>query len=278
MARAVSICTEVNQHQRVLFKIREKANGGLTLLLRHGEHFRSYDKPMELGARTSVQRLSIQATGSSSDGNLIHQTLTTDSGTIDKYYWTEAIKQKQGFSLLFSKLNPTLDHDRYKLKENHKTEIVSVGHYDPKMFVLCYAVLVSAPEREFSTYYAGWFRYAQVQFRNFRVVVLISFLSLPSDSFGDLIHSQSSRDDAKENEELALHLKEFQRGHDEAWCADHFSYHLRLLLAKLKERHPEMTPQMLTLGEFFAHASTETAEYRAHGLRYYLGFLLNAHS
>src|SRR5882757_10794179 len=118
MAREVSVCIEVDQHPRVLFKILEKANSGLTIILRHGEGIRSYDAPTELGPRTSVQRLSIHTSNPESHGNLIHQTLKTEFGLLENHFWTKAVKQKQGFSLLFSKLSPTLDNERYKLKQN----------------------------------------------------------------------------------------------------------------------------------------------------------------
>jgi hypothetical protein len=278
MAKATSVCIAVDGRQRELFRILEKANGGLTLILKHAALYIHHRKPdSDPLPEMSFQRYSIHPSNEDPNGNLIHHSFGHQLASSETHYWTDAVKRKQGFALLFARHCPTLAVDRYLLKPERRAAILDLGSYDPNKFILCYAVFISHPEIEFATFYADWFRYDQVRFGKFRLVILITFLSLPSSDYGFLVHSRSSKFADDKGAEFAAALAEELHGHDESWCISRFAYHLQEMKGRLEARYPIIPGDewRIGLGQYFAHASTNTMEYRQHARRVLLAGLEN---
>jgi hypothetical protein len=165
------------------------------------------------------QRYSIHPSPESPDGNLLKSTMRIAAGkTFHTRHWTKAIKSGQGYAPMFVQRCPTLDSENYSVTKAGIQEL-SLGSYDPQHFTPFFGVLVAARDNEFELPVATQFpaifvpiNVAQHQFRSVRLIVLWSFLSLPSHPSSMASLFQTNVDKPELTEGLSTQQ-----------CCDHFA-------------------------------------------------------
>lgn len=145
--------------------------------------------------RIKEQRYSIHPSHKDPTGNLLKATTTTATGQGFIYHFTKAIKSGQRFAPLFIQRCPRLDSSTFDVTKPGIQEI-GLGSYDPKHFTPFFGVFVAARDNEFKMpgrEFIMPINLAQHEFRSIRIVLMWSFLALPSHNSGAAAHFQTSR-------------------------------------------------------------------------------------
>jgi hypothetical protein len=163
------------------------------------------------GERIAEQRYSIHPSKESANFNTITHTLRLVTGqTIPSRQVTDAIKTKT-FAPVYARRCPDLSEARYIAKRQAATTI-SLGSYDPKRFTLLHAVCVGSSAKQFNLGTPGNINVAQTTLGEVRIVVLWSFLCIPSHASGNIIHVLTGDPDAVEGENEKAMLKRLMKG------------------------------------------------------------------
>lgn len=181
--------------------------------------------------------------------------LLADKRVIPYYHYTRAIKSGKDFAFLFCRRCGELNRPEFVARG---TSHISLGSYDPTRFVLIYAVLVGARETEFSHQIPMAVNVKQVVFNNLSLVVLWSFLSVPTHPSFFSVHISNDPKDPKS-----------WIGDPADQCVRLYAKHamdLREELFELQEKvhPPEHMAIFRRVGEFFRVGSTDTKEYQNH--------------
>ena len=251
---------DLDGHPRSLFSVVESGDE-TTLGLKSSSH----NMKLGQGAPLSIpisnpteilqQKYSIHPSPESEQGiNVIKQTLLlADGRKIPYYHYTRAIKSGENFAFVFCRRCGQLEQPHYIARG---TSHISLGSYDPTRFVLIYAVIVGAKETEFSHQSPIAVNVKQVVFNNLRLIVLWSFLSVPSHPSTFSAHiSNDPRD------------PESWLGDSADECVRFFAKHaidLREELFELQEKAhpPEDMAIFRRFGQFFQVGFTDTREYQ----------------
>lgn len=202
---------------RTLFTLNERPNGDLIVDLKPPPFFR-----LPGGAtphQIARQRYSVHRSLRAPEGNAINQrTFYSDREPSAHYHFTRALKQHNGFAPLFVRRYPDLRKLTPHAPESDVARI-DLGEVEAEHFQLILGAYVSNAGRAFGeTDYVN-ISVAQRPMTHFRLVVLWSFLTLPSHESGDIAHVFTQRpelvDDPQERELNELTMN----GFDETGCA-----------------------------------------------------------
>lgn len=257
MRKNVSFRVAVGGVEKELFCVLEKKNEGLTLIIRRLDLF-SDDVSGSRRSPYIESKLSIHTSEQQPFSNAIHRTvISRDLPPQDTSVWTDAVKRKSGFTPIFWKLcsDMYLSHT-----PKPKTLPVHIGAYDPNHYSLCYCVLLGAPSTSFTffkreqfsipggpipfTYHLrdhhDFFVIEEV-FTRFKLVVLVSYLTLPSIRGAEhVLFLRTFRED-----EAPAGYEDFNRnavrGQSPQWCVRGFDIR-REDLAQILINHPGTPP------------------------------------
>jgi hypothetical protein len=257
--KRVSFCIRADDDNRELFSIGESdKTGELKLFFRRSlySNFNNKGDGIPAGKLISEQRISIHTSPDSARGiNTIKRTYRVGEHLNTGYFYTRAIKEKRGFATLFSRSCPNLSKPHYVPTSLKNSQTVSLGAYNPVIFVLTYSVFVGHPDLEFDWYLADDICYTQHRFAKFRIIVIWSFISLPSTGRGMWLwiqHDQNEREPSFDNGMSERHCVKLHKNHRE------FLKHRWL-------REVDEAPlrnELAVMGQFFKYASQETPEYQ----------------
>jgi hypothetical protein len=190
------VSINANGKSRALFSVKDPPNGEMLVSRKSPDTLRPsglnpWKMPIIQGVLPAIkeQRYSIHPSLESEDGNLLKSTMKIASGkTFHTHHWTKTIKSGQNYAPMFVQRCPTLDSENYSVTKPGIQEL-SLGSYDPQHFTPFFGVFVAARDNVFELPVATQFpavfvpiNVAQHQFHSVRLIVLWSFLSLPSHS------------------------------------------------------------------------------------------------
>jgi hypothetical protein len=125
--------------------------------------------------------------------------------------YTAAIKQTNSFAALYARLCSSLEDPGYDIKkQNAKYE--SLG-YTGELFTLVFCVFV-APRGRLLSATTDDFNFYSVDFKEFSITILWSFLTVPAHHHSRLVHaltpSEASRSPSLNDEECVQYFKAFR--------------------------------------------------------------------
>jgi hypothetical protein len=173
---------------RILLSVREQNNGRLIVTIQGaGNKTRDLGIPAQAPGRTdrhnvriAHQKFSMHPSTLSATHNQLHfHQISGDGKKRNEYHVTNAITSKR-FAPLFIKRYSALKDPSYDLKKGNN--VINLGNYDVSWFSLILCVLVAHKDCAFTekSYDVST---AQQQFRDFRLVILWSFFTLPATDF-----------------------------------------------------------------------------------------------
>lgn len=162
---------------RILFSIIEKQNGELFLVPKTADRMDTGDGPLLL-----EQRYSIHPSPNSAEFTTIKQTLNAADGqSITSVLLTDAIKKRNGFSIISVRRVQDLSGNRYILKEQTKKNerTLILAEYDPSLYTMFFGILIGHPDVIFDASASGVV-VGHFPFSRFKIILLTSIVMMPS--------------------------------------------------------------------------------------------------
>ena len=162
--------------------VDERDNSDLLLRLKHADFGRQVATG-QLGTRPLIEHLYSVHRSLKSETNINAIKRTLNYGGQDKEIsslYTRAIKNGSNFALLFTRRVQNLDFERYALELNEEQSIVDLGEMGRSQFTLVYSVLACAPGIAADFLEEANFNVVACQTQHFNLVLVYSFLPLPS--------------------------------------------------------------------------------------------------
>jgi hypothetical protein len=246
--------------------------GDVYLILSSGINFMAPNRDDLSGPQIISQRYSLHASKISNDYTTIKQTLILrDSPTIYTYQITDAIKRKSGFAPLFSCYCQNLDRGRYLVAENRIPLCINIGHYNPLHFTFVYSLFVGPTDLMFGEGNQTT-NVLQHVFGECSIVLLWSFLTLPSHSTGRYLHHVTINPvEAGSDSTTKKALEDIMIGRPRQSCLDNFEAHKLLLLhayintvSRAEGLSEEQVKEMRTIADYLKEPSMFSAEYKAY--------------
>ncbi|HUQ35685.1 MAG TPA: hypothetical protein VM144_04845 [Aestuariivirga sp.] len=164
---------------------------------------------MDLMPRVIQQKYSIHASNKSQKGiNYIHHTMVFDNNTKrENVHVTKAIKNKENFAFLFCRRCSDLRKPEY-LTADDGVDNKSLGNFDPDFFTLFYAVMACSVEERADIedlrggFYFGKYNQSRQNFRTVSLIILWTFLSLPTHRTSLTYHKQTVAPENTTNPDL----------------------------------------------------------------------------
>jgi hypothetical protein len=177
----------VNAKPRVLFSVRENSLGELTVVPKVGNGYRESNVNL-VTTDYAHQHFTVHASVDSSSAiNVIKRTVNLLHGHPKAVFQhTSAIKQDNGFALLFTRRSGNLSHAYFEAKPSEREVRLDLGSYDPTRETLYFAVFVGETGRQFSPTERCGCNVVQHAFSRFHLVLVSCFQYRPSDDSGDL--------------------------------------------------------------------------------------------
>jgi hypothetical protein len=265
---------------RAIFSIQQRASGDLTVVIRHGA-FYTNGKTFQPNPADAVveQRLSIhRSTQSKSDINSIVYTKRFRDGRKRRTLnYTSALKRDNSFSLLFSQRCQDLRAAIFDMKKSSEKP-VSLGSYNPQFFQLIFSIYAGRKERNFTTASEPDLRFLQVPIGLFNIVVVWSFVSLPSNITGNYAAFRTYKPEEIEvmtDPGLKAFLRMASGGFDEEisliFFRDKRQRLLEMYFDSINNDFPHMRqvvlPAMRSIASFFAEGDINNPDYKAHFAR-----------
>lgn len=259
----IKFTIRAGDQERILFYLHESSNKDVILTLRSGEYFG--DGPH---AKNEIleQRYSIHRSTKSSNYNTIIQTLALRAGRghITSHV-TDAIKKHTGFAMIFSRRSPWLDTSHFQAVESEKGAIATLGIYEPDKFTLVYSVFIGARDREFLLQAPTDANIHQRTFGFIRVVILWSFLPLPSWAEGYIAHNQTFRPEITLDPDEQEKLRSMMTGCSESECLNSYQTmrsFLREGQIEVVSRGAGMEPRIVeAVTEYLRGGTSDSEEY-----------------
>jgi hypothetical protein len=217
MAKTVLFSALSNGEPKELFYVleKDKTSRDLTIVINPSRFMRTDEQPVT-GELFVQSRYSIHTSDKDPTGNsIVYQRMLDGVPTYRKKNWTDAIKSKSGFIPIFGRLCSVMSDEHFTPKATR--EVINIGEFNPSYFTLCFLVLVGAPERKYTVFGPHNFYVVDYPFQRFRITLLVSYLSLPSDGRSHTTHYMTYRPEEVPPESAAA-FRELTRGHDEEWC------------------------------------------------------------
>jgi hypothetical protein len=213
-------------------------------------------------SRVIESRFSIHVTPDNPTHSLIKQTFRAEKFFRRRYIWTDAIKSKTGFIFAFHKVCQRMADAKYLPKQ--RTDSVWIGTFDPTLFTLQFSVLVGPPNREFRVYGEHGYYVVQRRFENFRIVVLVSFVTLPAFDHAYINHRISLRDDP-----------ESSIGNDEPSCSrEYLDWRTATLVSHIQVSNNPDKELLSRIGQFLTYGTTTSEHAKDYRMRINLYFAL----
>src|SRR5260370_28489947 len=119
--------------------------------------------------------------------------------------------------------------------------------------------LLGPPDREFHLYGFRGYYVVQRRFAKFRIVLLVSYISLPAFDHAFINHRVTLRDDPDASPERSFEIRESWKGRDEYHCAaEYLVWRSETLAGHIKFIDYPDKEELFRLGQFFTYASMTT--------------------
>ena len=105
---------------------------------------------------------------------------------------TDAVKKRNGFSILLVRRCEDLSRLDEAPRDPNKERILTLAEYDPARDNFYYGIFVGHPDTVFDTTDPG-LSFNKFSFASFNIVVVCSFVELPSYHTTDIVHSLTYR-------------------------------------------------------------------------------------
>jgi hypothetical protein len=209
---ALRVTINAIDRPRTLFSVKDPPNGEMIISRKAPDTARPPGvNPTKLpGAeailpRVREQRYSIHPSKESPDANLLKATTTYASGkTSHAHHLTKVVKSGQRYAPMFIQRCPRLDGENFSAARPGLFEL-SLGTYDPQHFTPFFGVFVAARDNEFTLPDQPQLmpiNVLQHPFRTVRLIVLWSFLALPSHQSSMASHFMTSPETPERTEGL----------------------------------------------------------------------------
>jgi hypothetical protein len=259
---------KVDGARRIFLSASVRASSDVTIILKHADHY-EHDIS-DPGTRIVTQRYSLHVSPQSHDYSTVKHTMELENGQrLTSAHVTSVVKENAGrFAILFSRLTPDLRADKYKIGIKDKAVIHNFGEYDPRLFTFSHCLMLGPIDHLFPTY-PGDFNTNQFIFGQFRIVLLWSFLTLPSSSAGRLVHNLTVPPELANDPTMQNQLRSFMNGSDPQECINLYYSHRAILTQSWlsvvgSQVPPELRAQMAAMAGYVREASEFSPEYAAH--------------
>lgn len=161
--------------ERILFSALEKKDGELILVTKTAE------RATPGGPIIREQRFSVHPSLRSQEYTTIKQTLNTADGKSEtSVVLTDAVKRKNGFSVLYARRVQNLSDSRYIISSaDRRGKVYVLADYDPELYSMYFGVFLAHPDVQFDARADG-IVVSQFPFKTFQLVVLTSLAGAPS--------------------------------------------------------------------------------------------------
>ena len=188
MAKKAKFRLQINVDNvfRELISVKESPNDDLTIVFKSSQYL---DKETNQTAKIQEQRYSIHPSNLSDfEINTLKQTLMLEDGkSTSTYSETKGIKQNLLVPFVF-RLCPALFEDEYVSNPRPKDKTASLGAYNPHKQSLIYGIYFTSLRGPKLISGSTKLRQKSFDFRTYRMIVVWSFVNLPSHWKGELIH------------------------------------------------------------------------------------------
>lgn len=212
---------------RTLLGVTVRPKGDLILSLYPAASYRPTGVlPSESDPDIVEQRYSIHPSHNSADGvNVIKQTLALSVGEpIETFNYTKAIKNKDGFTHIFSRRPAGFVGTRYDVPKDGVPQI-QLTMVNTTKYTLCYSVYVSHQDIIFRTRPHDCNIFQKV-FGDFRLVIVWSFMPFPAHRTGQLLHTMTvDPKEAGADSYLRGNIQRLMLGFDETACIATYRLH-----------------------------------------------------
>jgi len=202
---------------RSILSVAEKSNGELILNLRANQRIRATETLINSQSNDPKHGLGIKEyrytahISPNSDINTIKLTRINEDGELfTEVQYTLAIKGTNSFAPLYARRCSSLEDKGYDIKNPVKGKNISLGKLVPG-FTLVFTVFIGPSNRNFEFTPMNDFRVLQQRFKEFNIVIMFSFLNIPSHESGALLHAVTKKSNNA------------SRGHTEPECVNIFN-------------------------------------------------------
>lgn len=206
---ALRIAINFNRLPRSILTVIEKKKGALRIILKPSKYVRPESTSTLISGEHLDQGISVHRTDDDPSGNQIHYTpkWTLPTKPRETHHFTKAIKQNNQFAPLFLSRVANLSSDEYKITGGAR-HLISLGDIDANLFTLFFMVFIGPADRGFANDGSlSDTNILQHRFTLFNLVLVWSFLSIPSTDTGESVHLVTT----KFTESLSESEKEFMR-------------------------------------------------------------------
>jgi hypothetical protein len=208
---------DVEGEPRLLFKVKENLRtteshyGNLTIPIAHSETF---GFPNESRIPIQSQKYSVHPTVQSPDFTMIKLTIElANKVELTTVGMTDAVKKRNGYSLLYMRRCPDLRPQRYRVnRKDAATEKVSIGSFDPTNSCLTHAVYLGHRDEVFPPSSNPRIAIHQKAFHLYRIVVLSGLTALFATRYGELAHSMTYSPERASDPAARKALRTFMAG------------------------------------------------------------------
>ena len=233
--RRTRIAVEVEGVPRALFSILEKSNGELIMPLtsapRYGRHGGEWDD----APNVLEQRISIHPSSNSSTYTTIKRTTNlSDNRSLTSVALTDAVKERTGFSGVFTRRVEDLSGDGYAPLGRVRLgdRILWVPEFDRKRYTLFFAVYVGHPKMEFNINDRDAMLLIEpIAFKEFQIITMFWLEPMPSHYTSEIAYNVTH--DPQTPSEPNITSSSFMSGSSPTDCVKLFRNSITALTARL---------------------------------------------
>lgn len=246
------VVAHVDGNPKHLLSFKIGGDNSLYIFIAHAEMMRDYDKTIEDEGSSShrkvvqMQKYSIHPSVLSpemTDKNMIKHFIEAEDEKPSSVHFTRAIKATKKLTPLFFKQCPELLVDRYDIDDS-EGPLRSLCAYDPRVTTLFYGVFVGSRDTDMRRY-NKLMQHKAIKFYTFvvgeyRLVILYSFLTMPSLNTGCLNHIITSDPRNIDDEEFKKLTLKIMDGMDADELLNMAEYRFNALRENTVRLHKEM--------------------------------------
>jgi hypothetical protein len=228
---------EVDKSPRSLFTVREDLRedipekfGELTITLTHAELFGFAEDVYR--PKTIQQKYSIHPSIKSDRYTTFKHTIVlNDRIEQTTAFLSDAIKKKNGFAIVYVRLNPDLRNDRYAIPSDAEN-VISLGEIDPISHTLIHGILVCHKDLDFGASENPHLQVYDVIFNQCKLIVLHYLAPLPSSSEGQIEHLMTTPPEKIAGQREKRLMQHAMKGRTKAVASGVFAGLLGLMVLK----------------------------------------------
>jgi hypothetical protein len=169
-----------------------KSAGDVTVFLKNHVDYTMPDNPTAGGAKMKQHKYSLHRSPKSPFNiNAFKRELDLSDGRkLRSRMNTRSIKQTNSYTPIFVQCCEGMAAPKWD-NTTAKGRRVNIGSYDSKAFTLIYAVFAGPPSRRWTNPPYSRCKFREIEFEHFNLVVLPTFMTMPSVKVGFMVHPMS---------------------------------------------------------------------------------------